>query len=308
MELAQLRYFVTVAQLGNMSKAAEAMFVSQPNLSTSLSRLEDEVGVPLFERRRGKITLNQNGERFLIHVQQALDSLDQGIQEVRNRNVGQVAPLSIACMTDCSILLQCFLKENPDVILNQQRGDLPTVTRMLEQQEVDLALTVLEPPGEALSFERLYECDFVLLLSPEHPLTCHQKIDRQLLQGEHLAIDGSHVNRFTFCTAEGKFGQTPIIDYDVRHLDLLLSLVAANRCISPLPLVNYRELRLLGKDQGVVYRPYEGGAPTAYFGIAYHKRRPLTPHGQRFRDFVRSYFQNIDRQYEARFPEAEPHN
>ena len=86
------------------------------------------------------------------------------------------------------------------------------------------------------------------------------------------------------------------------------SLVAANRCIAPLPLVNYRELRLLGKAQGVVYRPYEGGAPTAYFGIAYHKRRPLTPHGQRFRDFVRSYFQNIDRQYEARFPEAEPHN
>ena len=125
MELAQLRYFVTVAQLGNMSKAAETMFVSQPNLSTSFSRLEDEVGVPLFERRRGKITLNQNGERFLVHVKAALDSLDQGIQEVRNRNVGRVAPLSIACMTDCAILLQRFLKEEPDIILNQQRGTCP---------------------------------------------------------------------------------------------------------------------------------------------------------------------------------------
>ena len=297
MELAQLRYFVTVAQLGNMSKAAEAMFVSQPNLSTSLSRLEDEVGVPLFERRRGKITLNQNGERFLVHVKQALDSLDQGIQEVRNRNVGRIEPLSIACMTDCSILLQRFLKENPDIILNQQRGDLPAVTRMLEQQEVDLALTVLEPPGDALSFERLYECDFVILLSPDHPLTHNQRIDRQLLQGEHLAIDGSQVNRFTFCTAEGKFGQTPIIDYDVRHLDLLLSLVAANRCISPLPLVNYKELKLLGKDQGVVYRPYAGGVPTAYFGIAYHKRCPLNSQGLRFREFVRTYYQRIDQEY-----------
>lgn len=304
MELSQLRYFTAVAQFGNMSKAAEAMFVSQPNLSTSISRLEEEVGVPLFERRRGKITLNQSGACFLSYVEQALSSLEKGVQEVRNRNGVQSDALTIACMTDCSILLQQFLAENPDIILKQQRGDLPSVTQMLEQQEINLALTVLEPPGEDLAFERLYECEFVLLISPEHPLSAYEKIDRRQLQGEHLAIDGSQVNRFTFCTAEGKFGQTPIIDYDVRHLDLLLSLVAANRCISPLPLVNYKELRLLGKDQGVVYRPYEGGSPTAYFGIAYHKRRPLTAPGKQFRDFVQSYFQNIDRKYEALFQET----
>lgn len=64
MELSQLRYFSAVAQLENMSKAAEIMFVSQPNLSTSISRLEEEVGVPLFERRRGKIILNQSGKCF----------------------------------------------------------------------------------------------------------------------------------------------------------------------------------------------------------------------------------------------------
>ena len=67
MELSQLRYFIAVAKLGNMSKAAETLFVSQPNLSTSISRLEEEVGVPLFERRRGKIALNQNGELLLFH-------------------------------------------------------------------------------------------------------------------------------------------------------------------------------------------------------------------------------------------------
>ena len=103
MELSQLRYFTAVAQLGNMSKAAETMFVSQPNLSTSLSRLEEEVGVPLFERRRGKIILNQSGECFLHHVEQALATLDKGIQEVRGLNVGRCEPLSIACMVDDTI-------------------------------------------------------------------------------------------------------------------------------------------------------------------------------------------------------------
>lgn len=74
MELSQLRYFIAVAKLGNMSKAAETLFVSQPNLSTSISRLEEEVGVPLFERRRGKIALNQNGELLLKSVDRPFHS------------------------------------------------------------------------------------------------------------------------------------------------------------------------------------------------------------------------------------------
>ena len=98
MELSQLRYFSAVAQLGNMSKAAETMFVSQPNLSTSLSRLEEEIGVPLFERRRGKITLNQSGECFLHYVDHALSALEKGVQEVRNLNADRPEALSIACM------------------------------------------------------------------------------------------------------------------------------------------------------------------------------------------------------------------
>ena len=299
MELSQLRYFSAVAQLGNMSKAAETMFVSQPNLSTSLSRLEEEVGVPLFERRRGKITLNQSGECFLRYVDQALSALEKGVQEVRNLNADRPEVLSIACMVDDTIMLQQFLLKNPDISLNHQRADLPSVTAMLERQEVDLALTVLEPPGDDLAFERLYECEFVLLLNRAHPLASCQSISRQQLAGEHLAIDGSRVNRTTFCAAEGKMGSTPIIDYDVRHLELLLSLVEANRCISIVPLVKYRELRLLGKHSDVVCRPYTDGAPVAYFGIAYHKRRPLNAQGKRFRDFVRDYMQGIDRAYEA---------
>ena len=85
MELSQLRYFIAVAKLGNMSKAAETLFVSQPNLSTSISRLEEEVGVPLFERRRGKIALNQNGELLLKSVEQAVSLLDAGVHPPAGR-------------------------------------------------------------------------------------------------------------------------------------------------------------------------------------------------------------------------------
>lgn len=151
MELSQLRYFMAVAELGNMSKAAQALFVSQPNLSTSISRLEEEVGVPLFDRRRGKIVLNQNGELLLESVKRAVNTLDAGVRAVRDQHAGKSAPLSLACMTDDTDLLEHFVLDNPDINLIQKRLDLPALTFLLERGEVDLALAVLPPPRMRLS-------------------------------------------------------------------------------------------------------------------------------------------------------------
>ena len=226
MELSQLRYFMAVAELGNMSKAAQALFVSQPNLSTSISRLEEEVGVPLFDRRRGKIVLNQNGELLLESVKRAVDTLDAGVRAVRDQHAGKSAPLSLACMTDDTDLLEHFVLDNPDINLIQKRLDLPALTFLLERGEVDLALAVLPPPSDEIVFERVYNCHFVLLMSRDPPLAGEASITRHQLAGCRLAIDGSRVNKETFCAAESaKFGVTPAIDYDVRHLNLLLSLV-----------------------------------------------------------------------------------
>lgn len=236
---------------------------------------------------------------LLHHVELALAAIDSGVREVRSLNTGAAEPLTIACMTDDSRLLQQFLLESPDITLNHHRADISAVAGMLERQEVDLALTVLEPSGEDLAFERLYECDFMLLLNEAHPLARQASISRKELLGEHLAIDGSQVNRSTFCAVEGKMGCTPIIDYDVRHPELLLSLVEHNRCISIVPAVKYRELVLSGKGKSLVCLPYSDGAPTAYLGIAYNTRKPLNAQGKRFRDFVQSYFRGVDQKYEA---------
>ena len=125
-----------------MSKAAETLFVSQPNLSTSISRLEEEVGVPLFERRRGKIALNRRTASRLPKRRgvQAVEPtlLDVGVQAVRNQHSGRPEPLSIVCMTDDTTLLEHFLLEHPEVNLIHQRADLPNVTSLLDRCEVDL--------------------------------------------------------------------------------------------------------------------------------------------------------------------------
>ena len=300
MELSQLRYFIAVAEMGNMSKAADALFVSQPNLSTSISRLEEEIGVPLFDRRRGKIALNQNGARLLESVKDSIDILDTGIQMVRDQYRGQAAPLSLACMTDDTDMLERFVLENPDINLVQKRVDLPDLTALLERDEVDLALSVLPPLSETIAYERIYTCRFVLLVNRSSPLASEPAISRKQMSTQHLAIDGSRVNKQTFYAAEtSKFGMTPIIDYDVRHLNLLVSLVESNKCISIVPSVKYEELYLQGRLHNVVCKEYADGAPEAYWGIAYNKRRPLSEQGLRFRAFVKEYFEHIDAEYAA---------
>lgn len=79
MELLQLQYFVKVAQTGSITQAAKQLYVSQPALSVTISRLEKDIAVTLFHRSANKIVLTPAGEEFLKYAQAALNSLETGI-------------------------------------------------------------------------------------------------------------------------------------------------------------------------------------------------------------------------------------
>lgn len=75
MELYQLKQFVAVAETGSMTQAAEQLYLSQPNISRSIKRLEQELGMQLFIRERNKMVLNENGEFILSHARAALEEV-----------------------------------------------------------------------------------------------------------------------------------------------------------------------------------------------------------------------------------------
>lgn len=76
MTVSQLRYFACVAQVQNLSKAAQMLHLSQPSLSKSISKLEEELGAPLFDRAGKRLLLNERGERFLESAQLILQELE----------------------------------------------------------------------------------------------------------------------------------------------------------------------------------------------------------------------------------------
>lgn len=88
MELLQLKYFMTVAQMGHLTRAAESLYISQPTLSRSIRRLEDELGIKVFTKKGRGIVLTEFGEHFYIHVKHIFAELEQ-VDSERNDIVGR---------------------------------------------------------------------------------------------------------------------------------------------------------------------------------------------------------------------------
>lgn len=83
MDFTVLKYFQAVARNGNMTKTARELYITQPNLSKRIAQLEEEIGVPLFEHRKGKIVLNDYGRMFLSSVDIAFAELKAGMENVQ---------------------------------------------------------------------------------------------------------------------------------------------------------------------------------------------------------------------------------
>lgn len=118
MDVSQIKYFLELKKHEHMSVTAELLNISQPTLSRSISALEAELGVQLFDRVGKRIKLNKQGEEFAAHCEQAVFELEQGIFSVQNSRYDTVGHISVQCYAFVPILLPCisaYSKLNPAV-------------------------------------------------------------------------------------------------------------------------------------------------------------------------------------------------
>ncbi|MTE12856.1 LysR family transcriptional regulator [Nocardia aurantiaca] len=178
MDLLQLRYFRMVAHAENVSRVAEELRVAQPSLSRTITRLEAELGVPLFDRQGRRLRLNRFGAAFLERVERALDELDGARRELAD--LAGPDQGSVAIGAENLIVVQHvvadFVQRYPGVRVQLFSGTAAQVAARLSAGEIDLGVVSkpLDIPG--LAERKLLDEEVLLAVSLNHPLAHRDRV------------------------------------------------------------------------------------------------------------------------------------
>lgn len=185
MELRHLRYFVAVAEMENVSRAAmQRLHVSQPSLSRQIRDLEDEMGVQLLERTAKSVRLTDAGRAFLDEARAILKHTDDAVGKVRaiagkRETELHIGDWPLATGRIMPALLRAFQQAMPNVKMKVH--DWPVEKNIAGVRDGRLQLAIILPPLKAnaleeLRFERLLTARVCLAVSPDHPFARRQSV------------------------------------------------------------------------------------------------------------------------------------
>jgi DNA-binding transcriptional LysR family regulator len=208
MEIRVLRYFLTVAREGNISKAAEVLHITQPTLSRQLVQLEEELGTQLFHRGSRKIALTNDGMLLRRRAEEIIDLMDKTSQEILASEAKLSGTITIGAGELASVqtmmeLCGNFQEKYPQVKFEFYTATADQVKDRMERGLVDIGL-LLEPVDmERFEFIRLETKEkWVVLMRPDSPLaaktdvTCEDLVELPLLLPSRLNVQSEVANWF----------------------------------------------------------------------------------------------------------------
>lgn len=241
MTLTELRYLVALARERHFGRAAASCFVSQPTLSVAIKKLEDELGVPLFERRKQEVHLTDTGERIVTQAQRVLEETEQirllaraGSDPLRATfKLGAIYTVGPYLLPE---LIQTLKHLAPEMPLNIEENYTARLAEHLKQGELDAILVALPFDEPGIEVMPLYREPFVCVLPAAHPLQEKDRIDAGDLLNESLLLLGEGhcfrdqvVSFCPQCLARGSRGLEGSSIETIRHM------VASGNGITILP-------------------------------------------------------------------------
>ena len=196
MTLTELRYIVAVARERHFGRAALACHVSQPTLSVSIKKLEDELELKLFERGVNEVSVTPLGEAIVRQAQTVLEQA-QAIREIAKRGQDPLAgPLRLGIIyTIAPYLLPDLVRQaialTPQMPLVLLENFTVRLLEMLRMGEIDCAILAEPFPDTGLAVAPLYDEPFVVAVPPQHPLAQRAHISAAELKQETLLLLGT---------------------------------------------------------------------------------------------------------------------
>ena len=240
MTLSELRFIVAVGREKNFRKAADKCFVSQPALSLAVKKLEDELGIILFERSRTDVSITQAGQAI---INQAIIVLDEAgkIKEMAQLGDGQLEkPFKLGLIYSIApyllpLIIPLLRNSAPDMPLEIEENLTKNLEEKLKKGFIDAAIVALPFDIPGIEIENLYEEPFVTVVPVKHPWAQKKTIKADLLASEKvLLLDNTHCYSNQVQEACPGLLKTGEIQGG-NSLETIRSMVASNLGISVLP-------------------------------------------------------------------------
>ncbi|NWO08298.1 MAG: hydrogen peroxide-inducible genes activator [Alteromonadaceae bacterium] len=287
MTLTELRYVVTLARERHFGRAAERCHVSQPTLSVAVKKLEDELGIPLFERSKSSIRVTETGQRIIEQAQRVLDQVGV-IRDMAQDGKNQLnSPLKVgAIYTIGPYLFPHLLPElrraAPEMPLYIEENYTANLRQKLRHSDLDAIIVALPFDEPEVVTLPLYDEPFVVLLPADHPLTKKDEITAEEMSKEQLLLLGpGHCFRdqvlescppLVDAITQRADGGQPELVTEGSSLETIRHMVASGLGITVLPLSAATAIKY--QEDILAVRPFTAPVPFRTVALAWRVTFP----------------------------------
>jgi LysR family hydrogen peroxide-inducible transcriptional activator len=273
MTLNELKFIVALAKSRNFRKAAEVCYVSQPALSLAVKKLEDELGVLLFERSRNDVTMTAVGELVIEQATRVIEEAKR-IKEIAKQGNNQLAgPLKLGVIYSVGPyllpeIIPVLRKHAPEMPLIVEENLTSNLEAQLRSGVIDVAIIALPFELSGVITMPLYEEEFVVVVPSTHEWSNQEEVDASSLADEKvLLLNSGHcfsnqvVQACPSLTRNGEVLQG-------NSLDTVRNMVASNLGITVLPMS-----ATISRYQNPLVKaiPFKRPAPTRQIALAWRK-------------------------------------
>lgn len=288
--LKPLRAFCQVVRLGSISRAAEALYLSQPAITLQLQALERELGARLFERSGRRLTPTREGDLLYEMARPLVEGLDniaaQFREQVRGLDAGElhVAAGSSTILYLLPEIVDAFRQKHPDVRLSLHNVTGASGLDLLRSDAVDLAVgSMLDVPSD-LSYTPVYRFDPMLITPPEHPLANKPELTLQDLSPYGLILPPKRLTTYRLVDLVFQQNRVPYtVALEVGGWEVIKQYVSMGLGISIVTAICLTD----ADRQRLVARSLARWFPPRSYGIVMRKGKFLSPQARAFVELIK---------------------
>lgn len=241
MTLTELKYIIAVAAERHFGRAAQRCFVSQPSLSAAVKKLEDELGVQIFERGKSEVLVTRVGAQVIAQARRVVEEAErvktvakQGQNPlVGSLRLGIIHTIAPYLLPDLIVGLRALAPEMP---LDIEENLTANLDQMLKNGLLDAAILALPYEAAGMEIVPLYDEEFRVIIPSRHPWTRRRTVDAdELAEQNLLLLSIGHCFRDQVLGACHEFARAPVSGKQGNSLETIRNMVASGMGVSVLP-------------------------------------------------------------------------